>query len=172
MNCSFRNVRIHEFYGFDVELIDCVFSGRIDGGILNGTRDPLGLRLRRFERWFGRKSNEISGNNFSQCELGDFSFRTGIDLEAQRLPTGPHYLYLIDSALAVERGRAGIASWPDDETRRLASILLDIMADDLSAGQKQQFYRLPVRGQFAVPWERLRAVLADSVPRASPRLPL
>jgi uncharacterized protein YjbI with pentapeptide repeats len=164
VNCSFLNVRIYEFFGFDVELVDCTFSGRIDSGVLNGTRDPLGPRLRLLERLFGRKENEISGNDFSQCELGDFSFRTGIDLEAQRLPTGPHYLHLIDIAWAIRTGRTAIASWPNDEMRRLASILLDLMADDLSAGQQQQFYRLPMRGQFALPWERLRRVLTDSVP--------
>jgi hypothetical protein len=164
VNCSFRNVRIHELYGHDVELVDCVFSGCIDKGFLNGTRDPLGLRFGLFERLVGRKKNQISGNDFSQCELGDFSFRTGIDLEQQQLPTGPQYLHLPDVALAIRTGRGAIASWPIDETRRLASILLDIMADDLRAGQTQQFFRPATRGQFALPWERLRRALADAVP--------
>jgi hypothetical protein len=164
VNCSFRDVRIHELYGHDVELIGCVFSGRIDKGFLNGTRDPLGLRLRLLERLFGRKKNQISGNDFSQCELGDFAFRTGIDLGQQQLPTGPEYLHLPDVALAIRTGRAAIASWPKDETRRLASILLDLMEDDLRAGQTQQFFRPATRGQFALSWERLRRILADAVP--------
>jgi hypothetical protein len=167
ISCSFRDVRVHELYGHDVELVGCVFSGCIDKGFLNGTRDPRRLRL--LDRLVGRRTNQITGNDFSQCELGDFAFRTGIDLEAQRLPTGPEYLHLPDVALAIRTGRTAIASWQADEFRRLASILLDIMADDLRAGQTQQFFRPATRGQFALPWERLRRALAEvhfSEPRA------
>ncbi len=164
VNCSFRDIRIYELYGFDVEFINCVFTGRIDAGYLNGTRDQTRKRLRLSERLFGRKTNEIFGNDFSECELVDFAFRTGVDLEKQKLPIGQQYLYLPNAALAIEKARNAVALWPKDEIRRLATIVLNIMADDLNAGQKQQFLRLPIRGEFAVPWEHLRHVLAESVP--------
>jgi uncharacterized protein YjbI with pentapeptide repeats len=162
VNCSFRNAHVLEFYAFSVELIDCVFSGRIDHGFLNGTRDRT--RITFWDRLLGRTRNEISDNDFSRCDLKDFAFRTGVDLTGQKLPIGSKYLYLPDAAAALERGRRAIWSWADDETRRLATILLDIMAKDLSVGQKQQFFQLPNRGQFAVAWERLRVVLADNAP--------
>lgn len=161
VRCSFRDVRIAELWGDDVELVDCVFSGCIDKGFLNGARDPLGTRLGIFERTFGRKRNEIAGNDFSECDLVDFDFRSGIDLKRQRLPCGPEYLYLPDTAAAIRTGRAAIDRWAADETRRLAIILLDMMADDLKMGQAQKLVRVPIRGAFAEPWRRLREALVD-----------
>jgi hypothetical protein len=51
-----------------------------------------------------------------------------------------------------------MTSWEEPEIRRLATVLLDIAEMDLKAGQKQQFFRLPSRGQFAIPAVRLRQV--------------
>jgi hypothetical protein len=156
VRCTFRDVRIYEFYADRVELVDCVFSGRIDGGYLNGTRE--GTRFRFFER----RKNEICGNDFSQCDLRDFAFRTGVDLTRQKLPGGPQYLYLEDAGQALEKSRTVVASWEEREIRRLATVLLDSVEMDLKAGQKQQFFRLPGRGQFAIPAARLRQVLEDA----------
>jgi hypothetical protein len=44
----------------------------------------------------------------------------------------------------------------------LATVLLDIAEMELKAGQKQQFFRFPSRGQFAIPAARLRQVLEDT----------
>lgn len=153
--CSFRNVRILEFFGVSVEFVDCVFSGHVGKGYLNGTRDH-----RRFSL-FERKTNKIVGNDFSECDLRDFAFRTGIDLNKQKLPSGSRYLYLDDVSAALERATPIIASWNDSETRRLAMILLKTVRMDLDAGQKQQLLRIPDRGQFAAPAERLRQVLVN-----------
>lgn len=153
VRCTFRDVRIYEFCGHEVELTDCTFSGRIDGGYLNGTREHT-----RF-RFFERRKNEISGNDFSKCDLRDFAFRTGVDLTRQKLPGGPQYLYVEDAAKALEKGRIAMTSWEEPEIRRLATVLLDIVEMDLKAGQKQLFFRLPSRGQFAIPAGRLRQVL-------------
>lgn len=93
--------------------------------------------------------------------LVDFDFRSGIDLKRQRLPCGPEYLYLPDTAAAIRTGRAAIDRWAATETRRLATILLDMMADDLKMGQAQKLVRVPTRGAFAEPWRRLREALVD-----------
>jgi hypothetical protein len=39
--------------------------------------------------------------------LIDVSFRTGIDLSQQRLPSGPDYLYLPNAAETMRRGARG-----------------------------------------------------------------
>lgn len=153
VRCSFREVRVLEFYAFSVELIDCVFSGRIDKGYLNATVDPgRGQSI-------GRRTNQITGNDFSECELHDFAFRSGVDLRDQKLPVGKHYLYLPNSSRAIPRARAALRSWPADENRRLAMILVDRIENDLKDGQQGQFFNVPTSGVYALPWERLRAVL-------------
>jgi hypothetical protein len=143
VGCTFRDVEIDEFYGHRVEFVDCVFSGRIARGYLNGTRDRTRLPV------LARRKNEISGNDFSKCDLNDFAFRTGVDLTRQKLPGGPPYLYLEDAARALENGRAAVNSWEEADIRRSATVLLDIIEMDLKAGQKQQLLRLASHGQFA-----------------------
>jgi hypothetical protein len=82
-----------------------------------------------------------------------------VDLHGQKLPVGKHYLYLPNSSRAVEKARAAVCSWPADETRRLAVILVDIMENDLNDGQQGQFFNVPTSGAYALSWARLRAVL-------------
>jgi len=152
VECSFRDVHISEFNAFDVELQSCVFSGRIDKGYLNAKRRArLGI--------FGRKRNSIFGNDFRDCVLRDFAFRSGVELDRQELPTGDEYCYLADAASALKRGRAIVQAWPEAETKRLALVLLDVIARDLKSGQEQQLVRIPEHGQFAAPAKRLREVL-------------
>jgi hypothetical protein len=155
VDCSFRGVRIYEFLGHQVELINCTLSGRIDRGFLNGACGPDA------PSFFERKRNKITGNDFTECDLRDFAFRTGVNLEEQKLPTGPHYLYLRNAASALARARPAVESWDDSEMQRLASILLDLVQINLNAGQRQQFLCLARRGQFAEPSQRLRELLED-----------
>jgi hypothetical protein len=157
VRCSFRGVRIYEFFAFRIEFIDCVFSGRIDKGFLNGARE------RKKFSFFAKTRNEITGNDFSDCDLRDFGFRTGIDLDKQKLPMGSQYLYIADVSKVLRVTRPIINLWEDTEVRRLAMILLDGMEHDLKAGQEQQILRIPSRGDFAVPAERLRQTIREVV---------
>jgi uncharacterized protein YjbI with pentapeptide repeats len=80
--CSFRNVDVSEFLGMGIEMVDCKFSGIIRKGSFNGAVAG------RYADYLGRTRNEFRGNDFSAVRLGDFDFRTGIDLTQQVLPDG------------------------------------------------------------------------------------
>jgi hypothetical protein len=136
VRCSFRNVNLRDWFCFSAEFIDCIFTGRLKKCIFNGTV-PEDDR-----QWVGREWNEFHGNDFSGADLVDVAFRTGIDLEQQRLPTGPEYLYLPDAVAAIERARRGLANWmPGTELQRRAMVLVNVYADTVENGQRQLFLR-------------------------------
>jgi hypothetical protein len=85
----------------------------------------------------GRKRNEFKGNDFNGCEFFDVGFRSGIDLEAQRLPTGPGYLYLRHAKEAVLATHAAVEDWPDPTKRSEALGLLRFLDWTLAGGQTQ-----------------------------------
>ncbi|MDX1507090.1 MAG: hypothetical protein R3358_02340 [Woeseiaceae bacterium] len=143
VDCSFDNVRISEFFARDIELIDCKFSGLLEKGFLNGRRDATKFRF------FERRRNKIEGNDFSECELRDFSFRTGIRLERGKLPSGPNYVFIDDLRSALEGARAHVAGWDSANDRRLGDAIIQSMEIDLKGGQRQQLYVVHDTGQFA-----------------------
>src|SRR5687767_7210185 len=105
VRCSFRDVDLRNWLCFAVELVSCTFSGVLRKAIFNGrVRDQDRALLRR-------EQNEIQDNDFSSLEMKDVTFRTGVDLTRQRLPTGAEYLYLPDAATALERAHADIVRW-------------------------------------------------------------
>jgi uncharacterized protein YjbI with pentapeptide repeats len=149
VDCSFENVRISEFLGRDVELINCKFSGVLEKGFLNGRRDRSEVGL------FERRRNRIEGNDFSECELKDFSFRTGIRLERDKLPSGPQYVFIDDLRSSLEGAKAHVAEWDSAEDRRLGNAIIQSMEMDLEDGQYQQLYIVNDSGQFATASKRL-----------------
>jgi hypothetical protein len=137
VRCSFRNVDLRNWICFEVELVDCVFSGRLRRAVFNGT-----VRKEK-QVLLGREHNEFHGNDFSAIDLIDVGFRTGIDLTQQRLPTEPEYLYLPDAAAAVERARSELIDWeePEPGLRRVALQWIDDLEQDVRDGQQQLFLR-------------------------------
>ncbi len=135
VRCSFQNVDLRDWRCFEVEMIDCIFSGRMEGAFFNGTVRPEKRAL------LGREHNEFHGNDFSKMDLVDVGFRTGVDLTKQRLPSGPPYLYLPKAAEALERARAGLASWGTPETRKAALTFVRGLEEKVTKGQRQLFLR-------------------------------
>lgn len=136
VRCSFRNVQLRDWFCFEAEFVDCVFTGRLRKCIFNGTVPE------EHRSWVGRERNEFRGNDFSGAEFVDVSFRTGIDLDLQRLLSGPDYLYVPDAAAAIERAKRGLADWkPDTEHQRLALVIVGVYAEDVNDGQQQLFLR-------------------------------
>jgi hypothetical protein len=132
VRCSFRDVDLLRWTCFETEFIDCVFTGKLQTCIFNGTVPE------EDRSWVGRKRNEFHGNDFSGAELRDVAFRTGIDLNQQRLPSGPDYLYVPDAAAAIQRAQRGLADWkPDSELHRLALVIVTVKANLVSDGQEQ-----------------------------------
>jgi hypothetical protein len=97
--CSFRDVVLQEWWCFEVEMIDCVFTGLLNTVVFNGTVP------KEYRKWVGRQRNAFEGNDFSGADLFDVAFRTGIDLDRQKLPTGDNYLYLQDARRIIDRAK-------------------------------------------------------------------
>ena len=135
VRCSFRDVDLRDWFCFTVELIDCTFSGRLRKAFFNGTV-PEDKRPSA-----GRKRNDFVGNDFSAMTLIDVGFRTGIDLAQQKLPSGPDYIYLPDAADAVQRARAIVVGWDDLSLRQPALTLVNLLEEDVVAGQRQLLLR-------------------------------
>ena len=136
VDCSFRNVKIHNWICFKVELVRCTFSGRIERAIFNGT-------VPEADRPFARRDrNEFHDNDFSEADLVDVGFRSGIDLTRQRLPSGPDYLFLPDGAAAIERLRGGLKNWSgNDSSCQTAQAILKGLEMKFQKGQRQFFLR-------------------------------
>ncbi|MDQ1739495.1 MAG: hypothetical protein QOE53_1147 [Pseudonocardiales bacterium] len=150
VRCSFRDADIKGFGDDYLELVDCVFTGKLRASVFwgaapqpeaekryqsdlaffarEGRPEPAGYReLAR------RPANEFHGNDFSGVELIDVSFR-GIDLSRQRLPADG-YLYLPEAATTVNRA-LGMTSDP-----KIEGFLRGTLGRALSFGQHQLLLR-------------------------------
>lgn len=136
VRCSFRNVDLHDWRCHETEIVDCVFSGRLQRSYFNGT--VLDEETRSH---LARTRNEFHGNDFSAMEFIDVDFRTGIDLTKQRLPAGPEYLYIANAAEALQRARVEVVHWRDLELRRKAIFELELLEKRVAQGQDQLFLR-------------------------------
>jgi hypothetical protein len=135
VRCSFKNADLRKWTCYEAEFIDCIFTGRLTACIFNGAVPE------KDRSWVGRERNEFRGNDFSGAELIDVSFRSGIDLTQQRLPTGEDYLYLPDAATAIASAQAAVAEWYDEGLRKDGLKLLEVTALGLRGGQRQLLLR-------------------------------
>jgi len=158
VRCSFRSVDLRDWGTDHLEFIDCVFTGRIRSTVFWGS-PPAGSQ-QRYEgqvRWLNqqgraepagyrelalRSHNEFTGNDFSGADLLDVSFRRGIDLARQRLPTGDDYLYLPRARATLDRAVAELARCPDEDLRpRVVKFLTNVIARETDDGQEQLLLR-------------------------------
>jgi hypothetical protein len=160
VRCSFRDIDFQDWDSDYTELVDCVFTGRLRSAQFWGAPLPIKARpryesyVRRRERrgdgappdavraLMLRESNEFHGNDFSGADLIEVYFRGGVDLTAQRLPTGGDYLYLPDPRATIDRALALLDERPpDDLTPKVEFLLRDVLGRDLDQGQRQLFLR-------------------------------
>lgn len=144
--CSFRDVDLWEWFCFEVEIVDCVFTGKLRGVVFNGrvqdsAYDPLKDEEYDPRVLLGRERNEFHGNDFSGAELLDVGFRTGIDLTKQRLPSGPDYLYIPDGERTFHRARSEAIGLKNLEVRQVVLRWLDSRLDEVREGQNQFLFR-------------------------------
>lgn len=133
--CSFEDVRIRDFFATGLELVECVFSGRMERGWLDaGVLEEDAVEL-------GRERNEIRGNDFSRLKFVDFGFAGGVDLTAQKLPAGPEYVYIGDFPAAVRRAREAMLAESDLDLRREAFSFIQLWEMEVRGGQRQQLLR-------------------------------
>jgi hypothetical protein len=135
VRCSFRDVDIRNWICFAVELIECTFSGRLKKAIFNGSV-PEGK-----QRTAGREQNEIRDNDFSAMDFIQVSFRTGVDLTLQRLPSGSDCLYLPDAAIAAKHAATGLEKWDNLGKSRSALGIVRVIEENARHGQTQMLLR-------------------------------
>jgi uncharacterized protein YjbI with pentapeptide repeats len=104
-SCSFRGVRISKWECRTVDLIDCTFTGTLRDCVFDG------VPLKRLAEQRGKAENTLTGNDFSGCELIGVDFNAGVDLDRQKLPTGPAYLWIAELGPAVTALSAAAADW-------------------------------------------------------------
>jgi hypothetical protein len=135
VRCSFRDVDLRAWICHSVEMVDCVFTGRLVRAVFYGSPPPHPLAITT------RARNEFRRNDFSGMELVDVGFRGGVDLREQRLPSGPEYLYIPSAPDTVRRAMANVASLPDSTVRENVTKLLGLLDHTTSRGQQQLFLR-------------------------------
>jgi hypothetical protein len=113
-DCTFENVKLKDWWPEAAEFIGCRFTGVLQGLQLWGSPPPWNVTDPP------RSVNEIRDNDFTGAALIFPDFRAGVDLAANRWPSGPDYLLLDRWPARVERARAAVARWPDDAERELA----------------------------------------------------
>jgi hypothetical protein len=136
VRCSFRDVHIRPLFAYACEFIDCVFTGRLQGGWVSGTpTEPL-------REAYARGRNTIEGNDFSGADLFDIGFRGGVDLTRNRMPTGPEYLVVLNGPEALRRVKLRVLDMPESGLRKRALIVIGTHEKhSLSDGQEHLFVR-------------------------------
>lgn len=124
-DCSFVGARLSKWSASSGSVTGCRFSGKLYQCIFWGPRREGG-GLDPFER-----------NDFSGAEMKDCSFRAGIDLTQQMLPSGPEFFYAADGRGAIAAARGRVARDPE-RLGRMSSILT-VLEGDLDRGQVQLF---------------------------------
>jgi hypothetical protein len=132
--CSFREVDFKGWTCTTVEMIDCVFTGKLRSTLFHGT---VFMEANRKE--VGRDRNEFLDNDFAGLSTFGVSFRTGIDLTRQRLPSGPDYAYLPDPEPVLRRARDLVAGWTNPRAKLHGELLLKNYEEAVADGQRQLF---------------------------------
>ncbi|MFI6780624.1 hypothetical protein [Micromonospora sp. NPDC050276] len=158
VGCTFRDAEIRDLTASYLELIDCVFTGRIRSTTFWGAPPPgsaerfasnLAFLARQgraeppgYRALALRESNEFHGNDFSAADLVDTAFRYGVDLTRQRLPSGPDYLYVPNAEAALHRALSLLADRPaDDVNARVERSLRRMLDREVGNGQRQLLFR-------------------------------
>lgn len=163
-NCSFQNVRMTKWICHAVEMIDCVFQGRLDDLVLDARVRP------DVANGLGRTINRYHGNDFSAAELCMVSFRGGIDLADQRLPRNENYLYLDNAKQVIPIALRQISGWPESDLKERLQDELYMVMNDVSGGQRQVLLSRYDLASKSDPdngaWKRMVEVIAGAVEHA------
>lgn len=146
INCSFRDIRSSRFRLAAGDLIDCVFSGRMDSTQIWGRTGP-------HADIYGDRTNTIEGNDFSGVDFGDTDFRFGVDLRKQVLPTGQDYLFIPNAAQILAKAYRDAVTMEDLEKRQTLISMIQSRQEAVENGQQNLFEskrRIPrfLRGDY------------------------
>ena len=119
IRCEFRDCVLKRILGVALELVGCRFvDTTIKESVFHGTVSQ------RSGAYRSRQVNEFRNNDFSGATLEDTGFRGGIDLAAQRLPTGKGYLLVNDIPRARQTARVLIASLGPSDRKLMEKFLI------------------------------------------------
>jgi hypothetical protein len=145
--CTFDGAQIAKWMTDCAEFVGCRFATRIVDSVFSAApRNCSGRRTR----------NEFTGNDFSRAELIDTIFVGGIDLDAQKLPTGDEYMRITGAPSRLDRARAAVQEWEDPEERRLALAEIEALTR-FAENQNELFVR---RADADLPASAARRLLA------------
>jgi len=158
--CSFRETRMEGWRADWAEFIDCAFSGRMYDCRFAGRpwSDEDGATR--------RERNEFTGNDFREAELDGVMFVYGIDLDAQLLPESDRYLRLDRPVERLDRVRAQIARWPQDDVREYGLLTLRMVDGAGDREQRSLWIDRPLfasQGRFPGVSERILAMLEHAL---------
>jgi hypothetical protein len=135
--CDFRNARIVGWSSDIAEFVGCRFEGRLEECNFRGRPwGPLGDGLRP-----RRERNEFRDNDFSAADLRDCSFLGGIDIAAQRWPTGSEYVRLTSFPQRLAAAGTAVAAWPAGPDRTGAEVMLAVYSHPDQLEQQEAFLR-------------------------------
>lgn len=138
--CSFDNAKIHDWWGDAAEFVDCHFAGRLTMCRFVGRIwSPTWLERGRLDP--PRERNEFRGNDFREADPIDCRFAYGIEIGANRWPTGPEYVLLDRLPERIARARAIVEQWADEAARKEAMSILKIYSRHGYEEQQELFAR-------------------------------
>jgi uncharacterized protein YjbI with pentapeptide repeats len=150
--CSFDHTVIDHWICGNSSFVDCTFVGRFRDIEFSGGMNPTELRV------VPMHPNEFHGNDFSGAKLIDVEFTGGIDLDAQKLPTGPEYHRFDIRPETVARVERLIPSLPADEQEKARSLVRWFRGR--YAGQDEAFTNILREFGFGL-YEKLLAMIGD-----------
>ncbi len=137
VQCRFNRCRLCHIFGTKLEMIDCSFAEtRIEKAVFHGSYHAAAPGDNP------RHRNEFTGNDFSTADLVDVSFRGGIDLSKQVLPTGRDYVYVADTRRAADVAQQIAELEPRSSDAKRAQSIRRMMEFYFSSGQTQALLRL------------------------------
>jgi hypothetical protein len=114
--CDFSYAKLDGWFTWRADIIGCRFAGPLRRVVFVGHSPDE-----------SRRRNDIRGNDFREAEFDDVDFRTGtgIDLDAQLLPSGPEYVRIRSIEIAAQKARAILSAWDDSGRQAEALAAVD-----------------------------------------------
>lgn len=156
LDCSFEGVNFNKVQFVKSSFRHCRFAGTLSDVVFWGSIPPEMIR------YYPARRIEFTDNDFSRCALQGVSFKGGIDLPRQRLPTSPSYSIVRADPRSLEHASEEVDRWPDDE-RTFGRMMMEILAAEASLGQSLVFVReedVVASPSDQKAWTRLAGLLA------------
>ncbi|MFF4940713.1 hypothetical protein [Micromonospora sp. NPDC000729] len=162
IGCRFSRSKIKGWLALSAEFVNCQFSSRLERVVFDARPSV------EIENQHGRAVNRYIGNDFTDSEFVDVSFRGGVDLSRQVLPSSGEGFYIVDALrgyeFVLEELRQRNESWIKD-----LAIFVDVRLENARRGQLQD-YVSPRDVARASTLEEARSLLMGLLDQVSERV--